>query len=118
MIGNSMKMGGFDTAITADQTISGINGNRLFTNEGAVGTVVLTLPSAKVGDEFCGLVRATQVLTFNPSGSEKISTTAGVMGVAGKAISADADGEYIHAVCFKDGEWTILDSRGTWTNES
>jgi hypothetical protein len=100
------------------KTLSAIDSQKFYTNEGATGSVTFTLPPALVGAEFTFAVKAAYALVVDPYGTEKISATSGVMGEAGKNISANADGEYIHIACLKTGEWTILDYRGTWTNES
>ena len=114
---NSLSMRGFNTAYTADAVISASNGNRLFTNEGATGAVNITLPPARVNDRFIAYVKTAQVFSITPYGTDKIGKTDGsAMGGPGKSISADAVGEYIECVCFKDGEWTVIGYAGTWTN--
>jgi hypothetical protein len=115
----SLAISGIVTAYTASAAISAVNGNRLFTNAGATGSVTLTLPPARVGDRFTAFVKAAYAFVINPYGTEKISAADGAtMSDAGKTITADAVGEFITAECFADGEWTITATRGTWTVES
>lgn len=109
---------GVSSALTANTTLSGVNGNRFFTNEGATGSVTVALPPAKYGDEFLFYLKASYAFVIDPNGTEKLTGTDGTLAAAGKNISADAAAEYIRLTCLKDGEWTVTGYAGTWTVES
>lgn len=91
----------------------------LFTNAGAAGTVVISLPAAVVGMQYRGLVRAAQALRFDPNGSEVIGnpTAGSADGGAGKYITSSTVGAAIHLVCVATGRWDVLSVKGTWTQE-
>jgi len=40
-----------------------------------------------------------------------------VQGAAGKYLVADADGETVHIICTKTGQWSVIGFTGTWTAE-
>jgi deoxyribodipyrimidine photolyase-like uncharacterized protein len=116
---STVSFSSIGTAYTADATIGAMNAVHLLTNAGATAAVELTLRPAKVNDWFIATVKAAYEFKINPNGSEKITSADGAtLSGAGKYISADAVGETIEAHCFADGEWTITNSRGTWTVES
>ena len=79
---------------------------------------VFNLPAALVGMEFYFYVLSAFELRINPDGTETIGLpSSGVQQAAGKYITADAVGEYVHIVCVKAGQWETLDYRGTWSVE-
>ena len=76
---------------------------------------VFNLPAALVGMEFYFYVLSAFELRINPDGTETLGLpSSGVQQAAGKYITADAVGEYVHIVCVKAGQWETLDYRGTW----
>ena len=87
----------------------------VFTNEGASGAAVFALGASAVGVELTFFVMAAQELRIDPSGTETIALpSTGAQGGAGKYLTADAVGEYVHIACVKAGQWETLDYRGTW----
>lgn len=107
-------------ACTADRTVlaSECDG-RVFTTDGAGGTVVFALPAATLGMSVRFRVGAAQELRIDPNGTEKVSLpSTGVPGAAGKYLVADANGETVHLVCTKTGEWSVFGFTGTWTAEA
>ncbi|HAP39448.1 MAG TPA: hypothetical protein DCQ94_06790 [Nitrospira sp.] len=106
------------TAHTADATLTAAQSGTVHTTVGATGTVVLTLPPATLGLDFPFRVGAAQELRLDPDGTEKISLpSTGVPGAAGKYLTANADGETVHLLCTKAGEWSVIGFTGTWTAE-
>jgi hypothetical protein len=80
---------------------------------------VFSLPVAKAGLHYYFVVGAAQELRIDPNGTETISLpSTGVAGAAGKYLSADAVGESVHLVCWKDGTWAVMGYTGTWTAEA
>ena len=84
-------------------------------NAPSTSAAVFNLPAALVGMEFYCYVLAAFEMRLNPDGTETIGLpSSGVQQAAGKYISADAVGEYVHIACVKAGQWENLDYRGTW----
>lgn len=78
-------------AKTADFTIVNADNGRHFTNIGASGTIIPTLPTAARGLEFLFSASAAQTMTITASGSDKIASSGSVTGTTyslttGKAI--------------------------------
>jgi len=107
-------------AHTADDTLTAAEMyGSVHTTVGAAGTVVLTLPPAKVGMHGMFRVGAAQELRLDPDGTEVISLpSTGVPGAAGKYLTANADGETVYLVCTKAGQWNVMGFTGTWTAEA
>lgn len=106
------------TAHTADAALTAAQSGTVHTTVGAAGTVVLALPPATVGLEFFFRVGAAQALRLDPDGTEQVSLpSTGVPAAAGKYIVADADGETVHLLCTKAGQWSVMGYTGTWTAE-
>lgn len=106
-------------AHTADDTLTYAESGSVHTSVGASGTITLALPAAIVGIEFLFRVGAAQQLRIDPNGSEVIALpSSGVAGAAGKYLVADADGETVHLVCTKAGQWSVYGYTGTWTAEA
>jgi len=106
-------------AKTAAYTVKAEESGTGFTNAGAGGAVVLTLPAATVGLNYYFRVSAAQELRIDPNGTETISLpSTGVPGAAGKYLSADAIGETVRLVCAVAGSWSVFGYTGTWTAEA
>lgn len=106
-------------AHTSGDTLTAAESGSVHTTVGAGATVTLVLPAAAVGLEFYFRVGAAQELRIDPNGSETIALpSTGVQGAAGKYLTANADGETVHLVCTKAGEWSVFGFTGTWTAEA
>ncbi len=106
-------------AKTADYTVLVGDSGKVFTTVGAAGIVIFALPAAVVGLEYFFRVGAALALKIDPNGSETCALpSTGVQGAAGKQLIADADGESVHLVCDKAGQWTCYGFTGTWTAEA
>lgn len=112
---------GWRQTVTADADGGPVNvamSNSVITNLGATGAAAFALPAAVVGLEYRFYVLAAQELRIDPNGTETIGLpSSGAQQAAGKYISADAVGEYVHILCAKAGQWETLDYRGTWSVE-
>lgn len=87
----------------------------IISNFASSSAAMFNLPAALVGMEFYFYVLAAVELRINPDGTETIGLpSSGVQQAAGKYITADAVGEYVHIACVKAGQWATLDYRGTW----
>lgn len=105
-------------AHTAGDTLTVAESGSVHTTVGASGTVTLVLPAAVVGLEYFFRVGAAQELRIDPDGTETIALpSTGVQGAAGKYLTANADGESVHLVCTKAGQWSAYGFTGTWTAE-
>ncbi|KPK71190.1 MAG: hypothetical protein AMJ84_06505 [Acidithiobacillales bacterium SM23_46] len=106
-------------AHTADDTLTVAESGSVHTTVGAEAAVTFTLPAAVVGLEYFFRVGAAQELRIDPDGTETIALpSTGVQGAAGKYLTANADGESVHIVCDKAGEWTVYGYTGTWEAQS
>jgi len=107
------------TAKTANYTVTTGDSGKVLTTVGASATVTFALPAAVVGLEYIFRVGAAQELRIDPNGTETIALpSTGVQGAAGKYLTANADGETIHILCTKAGQWSVLGFTGTWEAES
>ncbi|HPW22172.1 MAG TPA: hypothetical protein PLE61_15335 [Vicinamibacterales bacterium] len=98
-----------DDELTAAESGSIHVGNK------ADGEVVITLPVATAGQEFWVYVGQAQETRIDPNGTETIALpSTKAQQAAGKYITADAVGEYVHLVCITAGTWDVLDYFGTW----
>lgn len=103
---------------TANYTIPASESGTGFSTVGATGAVTFALPPATVGLHYYFRVGAVQELRIDPNGTETISLpSTGVPGAAGKYLTADAIGEYVHLGCMVAGTWSAMGSHGTWTAE-
>lgn len=106
------------TAKTANYTVKAYESGQTFTTVGAAGAVVFAMPAATLGLEYFFRVGAAQELRIDPNGTETIALpSTGVQGAAGKYLTADADGETVHLICTKAGQWSVFGFTGTWTAE-
>jgi len=102
---------------TAAYTILSSECGCCFTNDGAAGAIVLTLPVGEEGLHYYFNVRAAQELRIDPNGTETISLPSdGIPGAAGKYLTANALAESVHLL-FVDGNWCVLGYTGTWAHE-
>ncbi len=84
----------------------------------STAAITLVLPPATVGLEFFFRVNAALALKIDPDGTESIALpSTGVQGTGGKWLTADADGETVHLLCDKAGEWSCYGYTGTWAAE-
>lgn len=101
---------------TADYTVTVADNGRTFTNTGAAGAVVFSLPAAVPGLKYRFRVGVAQQLRIDPNGTETISLpSTGVPSSAGAYIVADAIGETVDIECVEAGSWSVFGFTGTWT---
>jgi hypothetical protein len=84
-----------------------------FNNNGAIGSVTLTLPTSVPGLHFVFAVVTPQPLIIQASGSDTI-TSANVTGAPGGTASSSAVGSTVELFCPVNGQWFFLGSSGTW----
>jgi len=107
------------TPHTAGATLTGNDNGTMHSNAGATGAIVLALPPATPGLHFYFHVMAAQELRIDPNLLQTIGLpSTGVQGGAGKYLTADAIGEWVHLVCVAAGAWTVQGFAGTWTAEA
>ena len=103
---------------TANYTVTAQDVGKVFDNTGAAGTVTFTLPVAILGMHYIFLVNVAQELRIDPAAADQIALpSTGVLGTAGKYLTANAVTERIHLICIAATEWQVLDFAGTWTAE-
>lgn len=106
------------TARTADLTLN-VNGNvgTWYTNTGATGEIILTLPTAATGRRFMFAVDAAQYLRVKAAGTDTIRDAATVSAAAGY-IRANVAGNVLEVTCIASGKWYVTRKIGTWTVDS
>jgi hypothetical protein len=103
---------------TASYTLTSDDLGKTLTNQGAAGTITVTLPAAEVGMKFRFYLNEAQELRIDPNGTETIALpSTGAQGAAGKYLVADAIGEWVDIECLVAGTWDCLGFAGTWTAE-
>lgn len=105
-------------AKTADYTVLAADMGKIFTNSGASGTVVLTLPSAASvrGNVVGGAVLAAQIVRFLPQTGERIYLNGS--GVASKYLNLPAT-IGVFAALYSDGtDWVVTQGNGVLTKEA
>ena len=105
-------------SVIADFTIPEHGDGMGITNEGASGTVTVTLPLARRGKRFNGYRIAAQSFRFDPNGTEKIRQNDGTLAAAGKYVQLGADDDHIELICYDTGIWFLTAEVGTITIEA
>ena len=108
----------FPLAVTASRSIATTEVNRTFTNTGAAGTVLLTLPAAAVADgtpplRFRFVKLADQTFGVVPAAGDQIDN-----GTAATSLRNNTGGElaaYLEIEAVDATNWIITGIRGTWT---
>lgn len=85
-----------------------------YTNNGAAGTVVGSLPAATVGLNFGFSVATAQILRADANGTDTINW-AGTVSAAGGVIEGNVVGWFVLIECHVTGIWTVTQSQGGWT---
>jgi len=93
---------------------------RVFTNEGAIGTITLTLPPAIPGRQYKFRVAGANELRIAPNSNLEFMRSAltGMLGAGGDVLFADKDGETISLICDKALEWSIYSFFGNWKTKT
>jgi len=107
------------TARTSNLTLSLASSEigRTFTNTGASGEVILTLPSSTTGINYRFYVTAAQYLRIKAAGTDIIRHAAATSAAAGY-IRANTIGNCIRIECTVSGVWAVTSVIGTWTIDS
>jgi len=97
-----------------DHTLINTESGTLFTNEGATGTVILTLPAAAIGLEYEFYIQANQTFTITAGSGDTIRSGTNVSTAAG-TVSNNTVGNMIRIVAINSTEWIARTITGTWT---
>lgn len=89
----------------------------VITNEGASGTVTLSLPPAKAGMRLTVYALAAQEIELDPDGTELINFAGGVAGDIVSNVTTPAIDDSITIICVEDGEWLVESFNGDWADE-
>lgn len=84
--------------------------NHVFTNEGASGSVTLTLPTAAIGMLVRVLVVASQTITVTPQSTDTIMIISD--GDAGDEIAANTAGNFVWLLCGEANKWYPIANSG------
>lgn len=109
-----VTMGRLVTAQTSNYTVVANDSNTFFTNAGATGTVVFTLPTASAGLTYTFYIDATQTLQVTAGASTTIRSGSSVTSSAGN-VSASTQGNVIRIVAISSTQWVAESITGTWT---
>lgn len=108
--------GGFGSAVVAKTSnyalLSG-DTNKVFTNTGAGGTVIFTLPAATVSLSYSFSVEVAHVLELLAIGTDVIRVGSTQSAAAGNAQS-NTIGSTMILLCTKAGVWSAFSAPGTW----
>jgi len=113
-VGNALGFQRIVTAKTSDDTITVGESNTVFTNEGATGTVILTLPSAVAGLTYEFYIQANETFTITAATGDTIRVTNQVS-VTGGTISRNRVGNLVKMVAINSTEWVVETIMGVWT---
>lgn len=102
------------SAKTADYAVATSDTGTLFTNTGAAGAVVFTLPTADPGLVYYFNVQVAQTFTITADTSDKIRSTSTLSAAAGSA-SCSTIGNTLMLVCTAANEWEVMAIGGSWT---
>lgn len=106
------------TARTSDLALNEFaNVGRWYTNTGAAGEVILTLPAAATGRRFMFAVDAAQYLRVKAGTGDTIRDAATVSASAGY-IRANVAGNVLGVTCIAANKWYVTSKIGTWTVDS
>lgn len=94
-------------AKTADETLTSGDVGETFTNNGATGTVTLTLPAAVAGDTFLFIREGSHLFRIKPATGEEIGE-----GGADKYIEMQKNGSKITLRCYSNGTWVLETETG------
>jgi len=97
------------TAKTADYTIQASDSGKHFTNTGATGAVVLTLPPATVGLRYAVTRTVSQSFDLKPANGEKFATRA-----TNEYFALGGDNCHIEVKCLVKGVWHIMAQWGAY----
>jgi hypothetical protein len=87
---------------------------KVFTNEGAAGTITFTLPAATKNRHYkIGVTDAFNVIVAAGAG-DTINMNAVISSVAGN-INSSTVGSFVHIYCLSAGKWTVGSLMGTWS---
>lgn len=109
----------FVGAKTAAYTVSPVDcWGGVITNEGASGSVTLSLPPAEVGMRLHVEAFAAQEIILDPNGSEIVNALGAAAGDYVSNTTTPAIGDRITLICVEAGEWMIEDSAGDWDDQA
>lgn len=106
---------GLVTAKTVSDTLTAAQSYQVFTNEGAAGPVILTLPTPAAGLQFTAAVVASQTLILDVTGSVVIALGPGIESTAGGQISANEPGAFVVLKCLSATRWQAIAGGNGWT---
>lgn len=105
--------------ITASSGLLQSDSARVLSNEGAGGSITLTLPLAsEAPGAYYRIVRvASQAISVDPDDNDRIVYSNGVM-ASGEFLTLDSDGAHLSVVSDGDDRWIAIDEVGTLTEET
>jgi len=95
-------------ATTSDRTVYSVDNGATYTNTGATGPVVFTLPPARKHLRYTFVKTVQQDITITRGGTDTID------GGTSVANTTAETGKQITLACFEDGKWITLHKTGTW----
>lgn len=100
-------------ARTADFTIPTVDGSVAYTNDGASGEVIATVPAATAADNFWASVVDAQNFRFESTGGDTfVFPDSGLSGIT--QFESSTVGSTIYAVAVDANTWHMFVDEGTW----
>jgi hypothetical protein len=100
-------------AKTANYTVTALEGNSWFNNNGASGAITNTLPAAFAGRQYGFAILAAQQLVIKAAGSDTIRIL-GTVSAGGGQAATNVVGTTLHLHCPVAGQWVADSQMGAW----
>jgi len=101
------------TAITTDTTIADTDTAGTYTNQGATGSLTITLPEAAADLNYCFYTFAAQEIAIDPATGDQIHH---LTNAAGDTITNSTAGDSICLLAVDATYWIPLQEEGTWAD--
>lgn len=110
-----IEAGGTVTAYTADHTVTAGETGATFTNAGASGAVIFTMPTPAAGLFYTFIVAAAQTVTLDVGGSVVIAIGE-IPGTAGAGATCASPYSSITLKAISTTLWVATSQIGAWNN--
>ena len=102
------------TAKTGNYTLTTADSRKTFSNSGASGTVVFTLPTWAAGLEYRLFVAAAQTLSIKGASSDQIYLGASLSTATTGDVNSNTVGSVLTLEATVSGKWAVSATTGTW----
>jgi len=108
--------GGSFTVVAKTSNYPVVSGDvgKVFTNEGASGTVTFTLPAAAAGLHFYFVAQASQVITLTAASGDTIKVGFTTSSAGGSLSSSGTSDDWVRLIAINATEWVAIPYEGSW----